>query len=231
MLVRLVFFRGALAQVLEIRCVSMGTRVPECLRGVLAMEIARRMVQEDWQYWLSEELPMDEYEEPSVDFVLAQQKLLGIKRTHVDCPVCASCGVTGTRLVKCGKCLVTYYCNGVCQQAHWQEHKSECVAPSPKVQCQYAVALPDYAVTRGYVEACKSRAAMPILIVSRECFEEVFGQQEHLKTLVELAYTGRPHPYMLNVTYKDAGRRGVYGPEILMKRVDLSGSSEAGWLL
>ncbi len=185
--------------------------VPECLHGRLAMEIARRMAEHDWQYWLSEELPINEYMEPKVDFQLACQKMLGIKRSHVDCKVCAACGVVCTSRLKCGKCLVTYYCDAVCQRAHWREHRDECRPPSPKVRSEYAVALPDCSASRRYVDACKMSGAMALCVVSREYFEEQFCKEAYLKTLVRLAYSGRTHPYLLAVTYEEGGV-GVYSP-------------------
>lgn len=42
--------------------------------------------------------------------------------------VCASCGVRSTtRLRVCGKCGGAWYCDAVCQRAHWgQAHREEC---------------------------------------------------------------------------------------------------------
>lgn len=45
--------------------------------------------------------------------------------------VCSYCGYEG-ELLKCGKCLATYYCNRRCQQLAWSSHKHCCVAPTTK---------------------------------------------------------------------------------------------------
>jgi hypothetical protein len=206
--------------------------IPECLHGALAVEMARRIVESDWLYWTLQELPTSELQEPSIDFVLAAQKSLGMKRTHAQRKACASCGSEEGVLVKCGKCLVTYYCDATCQRAHWQEHKVSCQPPVPRAQNHYAIVLPDYNASRQYLAACGGESLMPLLIVSRENFEEVFGRQAFLKTFVELAHTGRPHPYLLNVTFNGARGYGVVSglysspaPSTDAEQCDLSASS------
>ena len=67
--------------------------VPPCIHGVLAVGMARRMVQADWEYWTPDELPASELHGPSIDWLLRSQRLMGIKRTqaaHKVCAVCAS---------------------------------------------------------------------------------------------------------------------------------------------
>ena len=43
--------------------------------------------------------------------------------------LCLSCGTRptdGTRLLKCGKCLLANYCGPTCQKTHWKTHKLTC---------------------------------------------------------------------------------------------------------
>ena len=183
--------------------------IPGCIHGGLAVAMARRMVQTDWAYWTTEELPASELHGASIDFLLRAQRRMGIKRTHVDHKVCASCDTEGGLLLKCSTCLVTYYCNADCQKTHWKQHKVSCRPPLPAVSSQYAIALPDYAVSHKYVEACvvNERLHQMLIIVSREYFEETFGSEATLQTFVRMAHTGRPHPYLVNVTF-DARRHG-----------------------
>lgn len=45
---------------------------------------------------------------------------------------CASCGVTGNKLQKCGKCLSMWYCSKECQRLDWHaRHKDLCNANMP----------------------------------------------------------------------------------------------------
>jgi len=54
---------------------------------------------------------------------------------------CALCRATGTTLSLCSRCKRVWYCNSVCQKAHWKKHKKICeqgctgsagsAAPSP----------------------------------------------------------------------------------------------------
>jgi ankyrin repeat protein len=39
---------------------------------------------------------------------------------------CDQCGMTGQKMMKCGACKTTYYCNRECQTANWPLHKQVC---------------------------------------------------------------------------------------------------------
>lgn len=39
---------------------------------------------------------------------------------------CEYCRVVSTKLKKCGRCKMSYYCNPDCQGAHWSTHKGRC---------------------------------------------------------------------------------------------------------
>ena len=39
---------------------------------------------------------------------------------------CDYCRVISTKLKKCGRCKMAYYCNAECQKAHWVAHKTCC---------------------------------------------------------------------------------------------------------
>lgn len=45
--------------------------------------------------------------------------------------VCLGCGkADGSKLLRCARCNVAYYCSKQCQVAHWGAHKSECAPQS-----------------------------------------------------------------------------------------------------
>ena len=94
---------------------------------------------------MPEELPASELDAPSIDFLLRSQRLIGIKRTLAVQKVCVSCDTEGGFQLKCGTCLVTYYCNADYQKTHWKKHKVSSRPPVPVVSSKYALALPDYA--------------------------------------------------------------------------------------
>ena len=190
----------------------MAIQVRSCLHGILAQSMARRMCHTDWSYWSSAELDTDDIREPSIEYRLAAQRDMGVKRTNVTYKLCASCGAEEGPLVKCGKCLSTYYCNARCQREHWRAHRLSCSPPEPKTESDYAVALPDSVASRLY-QANAIGVDLGVLILSGEEFEHYFGRDAILKTLVRLAHTGKPHPYLINVTrsakpenYTDAHR-------------------------
>jgi len=39
---------------------------------------------------------------------------------------CSSCGKRDPKLLRCGLCKTTLYCNAECQKAHWPVHKKSC---------------------------------------------------------------------------------------------------------
>jgi hypothetical protein len=46
-----------------------------------------------------------------------------------DSKVCAVCAKTSedTKLMKCSRCNVVFYCSKECQKSHWRAHKPDCV--------------------------------------------------------------------------------------------------------
>ena len=120
---------------------------------------------------MPEELPASELDAPSIDFLLRSQRLMGIKRTLAVQKVCASCDTEGGFQLKCGTCLVTYYCNADYQKTHWKKHKVSSRPPVPVVSSKYALALPDYAVSHKYLEACVVNGGFPVIIATLEYFD------------------------------------------------------------
>jgi len=60
-----------------------------------------------------------------------------------DCALCGKGSGGETKLMRCSKCSVTYYCSREHQIAHWKVHKSECGAQSARAitsQTNYAEA-------------------------------------------------------------------------------------------
>jgi hypothetical protein len=43
-----------------------------------------------------------------------------------ECGRCGKVGVVKTKLKKCSRCRVVWYCDVECQKAHWIEHKNGC---------------------------------------------------------------------------------------------------------
>lgn len=42
------------------------------------------------------------------------------------CGFCASLPADGRRLLRCGGCKITGYCNAQCQRSHWKKHRTVC---------------------------------------------------------------------------------------------------------
>jgi len=42
------------------------------------------------------------------------------------CLLCDMTELNGKKLVKCGRCQTSRYCNKICQRNHWKEHKKNC---------------------------------------------------------------------------------------------------------
>ena len=178
------------------------TDMADLLRGSLLLRLLARMRSNDWSYWSEEDVDSTDVSLPGVPFRLAASRRLGIKRTNVEVKVCAVCG-SEVDLVKCGICLVTYYCGPVCQKHDWKEHKISCLPPEPRVQNYNAIAVPDFVATRQYVDYAGSNGqaqGMALIVLNSEYFTSVFGTDATLRTLVSLAHSGRPHRYIINVT-------------------------------
>ncbi|KDR70653.1 hypothetical protein GALMADRAFT_254688 [Galerina marginata CBS 339.88] len=45
---------------------------------------------------------------------------------------CANCGKRDPKLLRCGLCKTTLYCNGECQKKHWPTHKKTCAGRATK---------------------------------------------------------------------------------------------------
>lgn len=45
---------------------------------------------------------------------------------------CAACGTTaragGSRMLRCSRCQISFYCSPECQRSHWHAHKTICIA-------------------------------------------------------------------------------------------------------
>lgn len=51
----------------------------------------------------------------------------GVKKELKEMPhICAYCGKTGEKLLRCGRCKKVYYCSVNCQRPHWKIHKKVC---------------------------------------------------------------------------------------------------------
>jgi hypothetical protein len=184
--------------------------VPVFLHGKMSEELKRRVLEQDWQYWRIDEdvCAVRVLGEPSVNFLLDAQKALGIKRTHEEDKSCARCGIVNANPRKCAFCLRTYYCDAVCQRAHWTEHNGFCEQPTPGVLNVWALALPRYPTMNAVAGMCAGEASrwpstgyMSLLIASRTRFREVFGERSEERTILELAARGRPSQLRLNVTF------------------------------
>ena len=181
-----------------------GIPIPPFVRGAMAQALADRMINMDWNYWDPAQilsLPPVEHE-----FIATQQKNLGIKRTAVQdksCELCSavSTATTGAAYRKCGQCLVTYYCTPECQRLDWPMHKGLCKPPPHKVLNEYAVAVPDYAVCHQYQRESPGHDGLPIIVISRQKFQEIFGDDTMIRTILQLAVSGPPSLNLLNCTF------------------------------
>ena len=181
-----------------------GIPIPPFVRGAMAHTLAERMLHKEWSYWDQTQilsLPPVEHQ-----FIATQQKYLGIKRTAVQDKSCELCGAvstatTGEAYRKCGQCLVTYYCSPQCQRLDWPRHKGICGPPPFKVLNEYTVAVPDYAVCHQYQQQSHGRDRLPIIVISRERFQEIFGADAMIRTILQLAVSGRPSLNLLNCTF------------------------------
>ena len=45
--------------------------------------------------------------------------------------VCAACGATPRKLLRCSRCKQVWYCSTACQKRHWKQHKPGCGKPPP----------------------------------------------------------------------------------------------------
>ena len=177
--------------------------IPPFIHGAMAQALADRMINTDWHYWDPAailDLPPVEHE-----FIAAQQKNLGIKRTAVHDKSCVVCGAESTATTtyrKCGECLVTYYCSRECQRVDWPMHKSLCKPPPHKMLNEYAVAVPDYAVCHQYQRDSPGRDSLGVIVISQQKFQEMFGDDTMKRTILQLAVSGRPGLNLLNCTFR-----------------------------
>ncbi len=44
---------------------------------------------------------------------------------------CANCQTVLKEAKRCSRCKQAFYCSTACNQAHWSQHKKDCVAPAP----------------------------------------------------------------------------------------------------
>ena len=182
--------------------------VPPFLHGSMCLALAARMKDNDWSYWKGSELP-DSAPVFCLDYQIELQSNLGIKRTHVTDKDCANCGMpqptegTDPRK-KCGRCLVVYYCSSQCQRAHWCIHKHVCKAHLPRLEHAYAIAVPDFAVCHQYANFVVAHGEytdeMPIIIMSRDRFTDIFGADEMKRSILHMAVHGRPSINAVTVT-------------------------------
>ena len=63
---------------------------------------------------------------------------------------CAGCGkarAAGTKLRRCSRCRLVFYCDTKCQRAHRRTHKPSCIKPTPPVVAGAALPVAGAAVT------------------------------------------------------------------------------------
>ena len=178
--------------------VHMSVPIPPLLLSTPAGDaLCDRMIFDDWAVWLESDFPDDL---PCDEWLLDVQRRLGIKRgPHTD-GLCAACG-TATRH-KCARCLSVPYCSCACQGAHWCAHRARCRPPAPKIEQHVAVALPEFVCSLRYQEWLGQQrigGVLPLAVLNRDEFEHVFGVGAVHRTLLHLAFRGRPYGYLLSL--------------------------------
>lgn len=176
--------------------------VPSFTHGTLATLLHQRIVQKTWEYDQAGDFREYKTVEPSSEDLLRAQRMLGYKRSCSANKACAQCGFYDEHITlqKCNHCLVTYYCGAECQRSHWRQHKRVCMRPRPFLANEDALFLPDHGCCHSYLAACPA-GSMQIHIMSVPCFVSIFGNRSDQRSVFALATSGRPWPYILNVTY------------------------------
>ena len=100
---------------------------------------------------------------------------------------------------KCSHCLATHYCSRECQSLHWIDHKHHCKQPVPRVERHVVVALPDYDCFWNYenwLRRQNSEGLLGVVILDRSTFTQQFGEDAMRRTILNLAFHGRPTCYV-----------------------------------
>ena len=179
------------------RCQRPTVQVPPCIAGtVLGKKLADRMLPSDWLLITAEDVPQCRSGwvpvEPSAR--IKHERDLGLREAKTDS--CAFCQKAAASK-KCTICWLTYYCDKDCQQRHWKQHKSHCVAPAWQAQEEYAIAVPDYACFLQYKVHCQragshEHGGPDICVLGESTFLKRFGEAQLLRTCLTLAYAGKP---------------------------------------
>jgi hypothetical protein len=84
---------------------------------------------------------------------------------------CNCCGKSG-KLVKCGRCKTTYYCDVECQKKDWTLHKPRCIPPEKKPQKPAEQVVVDF-VECATFEQCQVHLVKHPALINQEIADEV----------------------------------------------------------
>ena len=82
------------------------------------------------------------------------------------------------------------------KQKHWPQHRLQCKGFAVAIEEHLCIAVPDYSCFWQYQHAFSKQANlasdMPVMVMSRERFDDMFGAKAATRTILHLALTGKP---------------------------------------
>ena len=163
-------------------------------------ELVRRIVSNDFKLWPSSDIDGEWLKPVPLSGLIKVERRLGRGLSAED-RICVGCGEP-TRS-KCSTCLRAHYCSSLCQRTDWRRHREICRIAEPIVSQKLAVAMPDYQCFWTYqdwlAKQCTNEERLGTVILSREYFIDMFGEDHAKRTCVTLALSGRPQCLIVRV--------------------------------
>ena len=174
--------------------------VPHCLVGTDAgNKLADRILHDRWMFTRKIELAAEWLVPTPINTVYAMQRMIR-KATVQPSRKCETCQTATT--IKCQGCKGVYYCIFDCQKANWKKHKKKCKMAPLTIEEHVSIAAPDFQCFWQYQHALisvGSHERLGIVVMSRERFAAMFGNNAIRCTLNRLAVIGKPCLYMTRV--------------------------------
>ena len=121
--------------------------------------------------------------------------------------LCSECGAQAS--TKCSICLGVYYCSRACQEAGWPVHKQQCTPYQTGSEQHLAIALPDFAISWYHLTWLHSkphvRGTVPVAIVARDTWVEMYGDANLKRTFLHLAVYGKPACLVIRIGSRAGG--------------------------